>query len=297
MLIARSAPARNMRLLSFPIVIALMTIGLSGCFGSGDTPPTDPVETCDDEARMNVTNEECYEAPALPNVLPNATLTITDDAGRELNASAYVLVGSNMTFSANGSVDPDGEISLIGISVTDANGTRTAQLFDNGTFVDVKLRFDVAGPVNITMNVLDDDGEGVTRVARTAVNEMLSETFTFDANAPSGSADACQAPGASSGAPGLITDSYALKGSFSVAKGAQWISAKVTSGSGEIAICSPGDPGTALSAAGTEVNTEDDGNSTLTVNPQYYVMVLKKGAGGGTVTVETMVHFETKTAA
>lgn len=276
--------------------MSLLAISLSGCFGDDETPTPEPVETCSEEDKLNATNVACYEAPPLPNQLPNATLTMTDDTGRVLDASTFILAGSNITFSALGSSDPDGTIAAVGLSIKDGSGERTAQLFANGTFVNVTLAFDAAGPVNVTVSVLDNAGEGVIRTARTAVNEILLDTLTFEGPAPSGSADACEAPGASSGVPGLVTNNYALKSLFSVPVQSQWISAKITDGSGEIAICSPGDPGTALSEAGTDVATADEANATLEVSGQYYIMVLSKSNSGGEVAIETMVHFETKPA-
>ncbi len=285
-----------MRLSALPVIMSLLAISLSGCFGDDEAPPQEPVETCSEQDILNETNEACYEPPALPNVLPDAVLTMTDADGRALDASTFVLVGSNITFSAAGSSDPDGSIAAVGLSIADGSGERTAQLYANGTFVDVTLPFDTAGPVNVTISVLDNAGEGVIRKAMTAVNEVFSATLSFEGPAPSGSADACEAPGASSGVPGLVTNNYALKSMVSVGKGAHWISATIADGSGEIAICAPGDPGTALSDAGTDVDTADEENATLEVGAQYYIMVLSKSNSGGDVTIETMVHFETKPA-
>ncbi len=304
-----------MRAVTFLALVGLMTVSLSGCLGFGDDTKKDDQEEehgehdhCDQSDVLNYSVEECTEMPDLedgnttnepvvPNQLPVANLTLTTDDGMVLNATSYITPGMNITFSAMGSTDPDGVVSLVGLTVVDSNGTRTAQLFENGAFVNATMRFDSVGPVNITVRVLDDDGEGVIRSATAAVNDLTTDSIEFDSNAPTGSADTCQAPGASSGAPPLITNAYSAKSSFSVQKGAQWISAKVTSGSGEIAICTPGDPGTKLSDAGTDVSSEDDTNSTMPVNAQYYIMVLKKGSGPGPVGIEVMVHYEAKPAA
>ncbi len=282
-----------MRMQLVAIASTLVLVSLAGCFGSDDPPAADPDPVCDEAAKMNATNEDCYEAPPTPNVLPTAMLTVTDAAGNAMNRSTYVVVGDMLTFSAAGSSDADGNITLIGLSVADGSGVRTASLYDNGTFVDVTLQMNASGPVRALISVLDDDAGANTSAVMTAVNEVLTETLSFDGATPSGSADACEAPGASSGAPPLVTNAYALPETFAVTADAHWISAKITAGEGEIAICGPGSPGTALSDAGTDVATQDDPNSTLEPNSFYYIMVLKKSTPGD-VTMDIMVHFETK---
>lgn len=290
--------------MTFLALVALMSVSLSGCLGFGDDADEDDHgddhDHCDPSDAANYTAEECpgHQPPAdqnetpepeVPNQLPDAVLNMTGPDG-PLNGTSYVLPGANVTFSAAASSDPDGQVALVGLTVTDANGTRTAQLFQDGAFVDATFSFTSVGPVNVTVRVLDDEGEGVIRVASFAVNDLITKTESFSAAAPTGSADACEAP---SGTPPLVTNNFAARSTFSVQRGAQWIEAAVTGGSAQIAICSP--EGEAMSGAGTEVETEDDGNSTLPVNAQYYVMVLSKGATGGEVTIDVLVHYEPKT--
>lgn len=294
-----------MRAWTFLALMALMSMSLSGCLGFGDDDKSDDGDHgehdhCDPEDLVNYTAEECVDDPPVDdgngtvdpptvNQLPNATLAMTGPDGI-LNATSYVQPGANVTFSAANSTDSDGEIALAGLTVTDSNGTRTAQLFADGAFTDVTLQFNNVGPVNVTLRVLDDQGEGVIRVASFAVNEHVLKVEDYDGPAPTGSADACEAPGASSNVPPLVTNSYSSRSSFGVQTGAQWIEATVVSGSAEIAICAP--DGTALSEAGTAVQTMDDTNSTLPVNAQYYIMVLAGSAGS--VTIDILVHYEPK---
>lgn len=298
----------RMRTVTLLAMMALMTVSLSGCLGFGDDDPKDEDEHgddhdhCDGSDALNHSAEECpdddqdgddgneTEEPPAPNELPTAVLTMTGPDG-VLNATSHVLPGANVTFSAAGSSDPDGEVALAGLTVTDSNGTRTAQLFQDGAFANATFQFGSVGPVNVTIRVLDDDGEGVIRVGSFAVNDLVQKTEEFTTPAPTGSADDCEPP-ASGTVPPLATNNFAAKSTFSVQRGAQWIEATVTSGDASIAICSP--DGEALSGAGSDsVATEDDTNSTLAVNAQYYVMVLA-GGSGGEVGIDILVHYEPK---
>ncbi len=291
------------------ITALLAAVALAGCFGGNDDTTEEhdhkDHDHCDPLDVANYTAEECEEtpvdpgmggndtpAPPVPNVLPNATLTMTGPKG-VIGAHDWIKPGDWMVFSAVGSTDADGEVALIGLTVTDGNGTRTAQLMEGGMFVDANFTFSHVGPVNVTIRVLDDDGEGVIRVASTAVNDVKVHNLEFTAAAPTGSADDCARPGESDdgGVPDVITNNVAKKSSISVQKGAMWISAVITSGEGSIAICDPDD--NAISPAGTDVSTNDDAD--LSRAGQYNLMVY--AGAGGDITIESVVHYEPKAAA
>lgn len=111
--------------------------------------------------------------PSAPNVLPTVSLKVMDDGGNE---TLVTLVDGNLTFDASNSTDSDGNITGVAVSVTDANQTRTASLFDpvSKTFKTATFKFDRPGVVNVTLAVVDDRAGFVTNVSNVYVNEMVN---------------------------------------------------------------------------------------------------------------------------
>lgn len=303
-----------MRANHFLMLLAVSLTGLSGCLGFGDDDgPADEQCPADDHHDGNATADHTHDCPGedtedalgnqtdgnvtdVPNELPVANLTMTSGDGAMVNNTTFVFVGSNITFSAEGSADPDGGIDLIGLTVRDRNSTRTAQLYQDGAFVDATFTFEHEGAVNVTLRVLDDHGEATVLETATFVNRVQATSVDISggggASAPGADADDCESPTSAPGgtAPGDITGKPA---GFQVAAGAQWIEATLTGGSGEIAICSP--EGTALSGSDSSYVVTDEGVE-LPPSISYYVMVLSGSMPDQTYTLDIVVHHEPRPA-
>lgn len=239
-----------------------------------------------EEVLQTTSADACPEDVAdVSTVPPVADLVMTADDGTVQNGTTFILTDQNVTFSAAGSSD-DGTIQLAALTVTDSNSTRTVQLYDGG-FQDVTLPFAHEGPVNVTLRVLDDAGEVDLVESMLYVNRLHSLTIAVDAALPAGhSADACDFPDDTAS---VVWQPFMDRTKFIVNSGAMWISAEMTSGSGEYALCDPGHA-PLTEASSSAVETARDG-SPLTPSPQYAVFGVSTG-GVDDLTFDVMVHYE-----
>lgn len=248
-------------------------------------------ETLDDGAGTDVSAttealDPCAEeTPSLPNTPPTANLVMTADDGAVQDGTTYIMAGQNVTFSAAGSMDDDGSIQLAALTVRDSNSTRTMQLFADG-FQDLPVSFPHEGPVNVTLRVLDDDGDVDVLEAMLYVNRIQSLVVPIDIPLPAGhGAGGCDYPTE----PPLLWQRSMNFARFVVNSGAQWISAEMTGGSGEFALCDPANA--PISEASTEAAQTARDGTDMASSPQYGVFGVAKG-GVDDLTFEVMVHYE-----
>ncbi|MGB1585814.1 MAG: hypothetical protein ACPHID_02055 [Thermoplasmatota archaeon] len=299
-----------MRLNNFLLLLTLLLVPLSGCLGFGDEGEDDHSDDCDH--LEGDAHDACHEAEGghggegnethggngghegneteVPNELPNATLIMTADSdGRVLTGTDFILPGENVTFSAVGSSDSDGEIDLIGLTVKDSNETRTVQLLDDaGNFVNVSLQFNYVGAVEVTLRVLDNRGEGIQLASNVFVNERETHTTAAD-NLYAPNQSGCTPAGYNEQAI-LIAQQFYTNEPFIVNAGAKWFSVSAT-GTDHVAICGPdGELATGGSAAETE-----EGN--WTPSPRDYYVAIYPDGPATSVDFEIIVHYESKPAA
>ena len=178
----------------------------------------------------------------------------------------------------------------IGLTVVDLNETRTVQLIENGEFVDVTMQFDYDGPVNVTMRVLDNRGEGIQLETTVAVNSMESTTTAGD-NLYAPGQSGCQHDTHVDGFP-LIAQQFYTTENFNVNKGAKWVSVTAT-GTDHVAICAAADD-SSLGGGASSAETEE--MDWLTGPTNYYIAAFPSGAQQ-VVTFDVVVHYENKPAA
>ena len=172
----------------------------------------------------------------------------------------------------------------------DLNETRTVQLIENGEFVDVTMQFDYDGPVNVTMRVLDNRGEGIQLETTVAVNSMESTTTAGD-NLYAPGQSGCQHDTHVDGFP-LIAQQFYTTENFNVNKGAKWVSVTAT-GTDHVAICAAADD-SSLGGGASSAETEE--MDWLTGPTNYYIAAFPSGAQQ-VVTFDVVVHYENKPAA
>ncbi len=232
---------------------------------------------------------EHEEEPAEPNLPPVAGLSMVADDGTVQDGTNYVLVGQSVTFSAAGSTDDDA-IQLAALTVTDANGTRTVQLYDAETeaFVDTLLAFEHAGPANVTLRVLDDEGAVDLLETMLYVNRLHQLTISVDVPVPAAvhSTEECTYP---TEGTNLVWQRSMNQAKFVVDAGAQWIEATLTGGTGEFTLCGP--DGSPLTDASTDTASTERGAGGLAANPQYGVFGMLTD-GTDALTFDVMVHYE-----
>ncbi len=306
------------------LMLTLALVPMSGCLGFGDneTAETETPQDCPDRAEdhgeesmeaegqedpaLNVTlsgltvaetspeppagqngtqTDGCpHVAPPTPNSLPTAVLTMTDAEGNPVNGTA-IQMGETITFSAAGTEDTDGSIDLIGLTVSDANGTRNAALYEDGAFVDVTLLFEHAGTVNVTLRVLDDDGEGTIVEATTFVNAV--ETGSRDMTLFDPDAKGCN-PHLHHDQAGLVGNYFRVKDTVNVQAGVQWISVEAT-GVRHVVICNAS--AETLASGDSGASTADDPASSMEPSPEYFI-ALYPSAPDTTVAWTTVLHYE-----
>lgn len=301
-----------MRLNNFLLLLTLLLVPLSGCLGFGDEGEDGHSDECDHHEGAD--HDACHEGDHShgnegngnethggnggnegnvseePNLLPNATLTMTNAAGEVLDNTKFILKGETITFSAVGSEDPDGIIDLIGLTVVDLNETRTVQLLQDGEFVDITMKFDHVGPVNVTLRVLDNRGEGIQLETSAAVNEK--KTFTSSGeNLYLPNQSGCQPPTSAGNTP-LIDNRFFTAENFNVNKGAKWFSVTSTD-TDNVAICVAADD-SALSQGATSAETDE--GEWLTGPNNYYIAAFPSGPATA-LSFEVIVHYESKPAA
>lgn len=239
-----------------------------------------------------------------PNQLPMLKMNVTDFGG---NATMVTLLDGNLTFSAEGSADPDGTISAIAISVTDSNTTRTKSLYNpvTKTFTPAMFSFDRAGPVNVSVQMVDDRAGFNGSQFQVFVNQEFTISGSgknpLPATAGGQVADPCD--GAKSGPLGdsgpVVDNAYFTTGTFAVVAQAGFIEAIPTTGT-EVTICNPAyepisDP--VRSANPVTTNNAEPLPAPTSGTENYNVGMYRTGTPNGAVSTKVIVHYEPRPAA
>jgi len=302
-----------MRANTLLLMLILAIVPLSGCLGFGGDDDKEDTHADDCDGLTGAEHDACHDEAGnmtatstgtgsqsntttseTPNVRPTAVLTLTDDAGNVLGNTSYILPGQNITFSAEGSEDPDGTIDLIGLTVKDNNGTRNAQLLVDGAFVPAKFQFNHVGTIQVSISVLDNRGER-TELATTAYVDSQA-TGSGSAVLFDPLSSGCSA-GPDSGTP-LIDEMFFAKETFQVSAGATWISV-VSTGTSSVAICAP--DGTELASGDASAETDQQAGGFAS-GVDYFLALHPSAPGSGApegtpMTYEVIVHYEEKPAA
>ncbi len=304
---------------SVPVAILVSSAFLlAGCSGGGEGDelhyvcPGGVEVHQDDHPSANTTTDLAKFCPktstsgsrsnstsAAPNVLPTLVLTITDDSGV---ATPVTFVDGNLTFDAAGSTDADGSVAGIAVTVTDSNTTRTATLYDAGKklFKTATFTFDRAGPVNVTVAMVDDRAGFTVNQTHVYVNEEQlvgggTITFPMGHQLPEG-ADACE------GGEDIADAQYFKPHSLTVLAGATRIDATAVSTSAILTICAPSGethvPVSPVKVQGT-VSTTPGVELPTPVGIAHYVVGVFNG--GSTPNMDdhvlVTVHYEPQPAA
>jgi hypothetical protein len=227
--------------------------------------------------------------PELPNELPVGVLRMFRADGAQLTSFEGIKVGETIRFSANGTADPDGSIDLIGLTIVDGNGSRTVQLLQDGAFVDATLSFSKVGPINATMRVLDNRGEGIVLYAASAVNEVKAGSEKTTAYAPTTVlGDDCR-PAVDREEAIIVGNSFVAIPTFTVGAGAKYIT--VTASNTEaVTICTPGND--SLDSGESSAETSDE----LELGIGYKAVLYPDGADV-TMAYTITVHYHDKAPA
>jgi hypothetical protein len=239
-----------------------------------------------------------------PNKLPVLMMNVTDFGG---NATMVTLLNGNLTFSAAGSSDPDGMITAIAISVTDSNTTRTKSLYNAATksFTPANFKFDRAGRVNVSVQMVDDRAGFNGSVFQVYVNQQQTLGNSQLSGPPGGPADSevtdpCRgAQGGDLGASGAIIDgAYFKLATINTAQAPSFIEA-VPGEDTLVTICDP--DGNAISSPTKSSDPVITNNEEPLPMPasgiKNYGVGLYAGSAQVTVTVLVTVHYEPKPAA
>jgi hypothetical protein len=246
---------------------------------------TDPAMLPSTDAMDDCPTDE----PLTPNLPPVAVLTATLEDGTPVGPSTYILKGQTFTFSARNSTDADGFVVLAGLTVQDTNGTRSVNLVQDDSLVDVVLKFDHDGPATVTLNVIDDGGEGNWTSMQVYVADQDSGAEDVTGTHPS--ATGCAPPVPAEQVPPLIQGAVYWKKTFVVDANARWISVD-TGNTRHVSICAP--DGTSLGGGSNAVSTEEQ---PLSQSPEYYLTMYRSAGASLEVTYTVTVHFEPKPAA
>lgn len=270
----------------------LLFVAAAGCFGDdGSTDEDDDHDHSDHDhgdgdGDGNMTDGNETEEPNEP---PVVTLTMTDADGAETDT---VLEGENLTFSAEGSSDPDGELESIAILVVDKNGTHPpAVLYQDGAFVPAEFSLRDAGLVSVSVTALDDDGAFAHLTAKAYVNDLQpGQPFNFNLVATTtDDADSCADPVPETGSSGAINNQMAAQQKVDVGGNATQIVATVAAGDLSIAICDP--DGSPISDAGTDEVASDPGTE-FTESREYYVMIYSNVPNNEGSQVDVLVRYD-----
>lgn len=252
-----------------------------------ETLPTENNETYNPEIAESGATDCPGDVPVGPNELPIPVLALSSN-GVVLDDFTAIYPGDSILFSAVGTSDPDGEVDLIGLTVKDANSTRNVNLMEDGAFVDATLVFDHVGPINLTMRVLDDRGEGVVLHRTAAVNLVVEDTAETVVAVPADDVADCE-PAESGTSQTLTNSEHWYAKTFSVTADTRWISV-TTSGDQSVGICSP--DGTSLATGTGSAMTADQ---TWPAGIDYRVVATPAGANES-FTVRIEVHYEAQPA-
>jgi len=226
-----------------------------------------------------------------PNVPPVIKVKVTD--GNQTTNVTYT--DGTLYFDASESTDPDGDgLSAIAIGIRQGNETFDAQLlYSAGAFRIANFTFSKAGPVNVTVSGIDVRGDVTTIVTNVYVDSKttVGETFQFTGAIPAAAASAktCKGPAGQAAADNLV---WTANG-FDLQNGTTYVTAKVVSGTGEIALCAP--DGTAISDEGTEVTSGPGTIFAPAAGVSGYYVSVYSGVPNQKVPVEVIVHYEPQT--
>lgn len=224
-----------------------------------------------------------------PNIPPVLVVKTFDSMGNETKVT---LLGGNLTFSAEGSTDPDGQISGIAVTVTDSNTTRTASLYDavSGQFKSATFMFDRPGVVNVTVAMVDDRAGFTINQTNVYVNHM--QTLGPDQYILAGGNNIPTNSACNGGDP-LVNAQYYKSKDFTVHAGVTYIEA--TASGGRITICDPAD--TPVSNSGTSVVTNEGEELPAPQGIESYSVSVFSTAPYSTISIEVLVHYEPREAA
>ncbi|MEK6976180.1 MAG: hypothetical protein AABY18_07545 [Candidatus Thermoplasmatota archaeon] len=234
-----------------------------------------------------------------PNKLPVLKIKVTDFAG---NATNVTMLDGNLTFDATGSSDPDGAISAIAISVQDSNTTRTLPLYNSAkkTFTKAVFSFDRAGPVNVSVAMVDDRAGFNGSVFKVYVNhaQALGGGTLRGPVADTDLTDPCQGASGVLGAQGpLVHQQYFMAASIVVVPGATFIEA-IPGTDTLVTICSP--EHVAISDEKSKVAITSDNTEPLPMPDSgiknYHLGFYSNGANVDTK-AQVIVHYEPRVAA
>lgn len=235
-----------------------------------------------------------------PNKLPVLVLNITDDAG---NVTNVTMLDGNLTFSAKGSHDPDGQVSAIAISVTDSNTTRTKALYDGAkkVFTDATFKFDRPGVVNVTIAMVDDRAGFNNSAFPVFVNHLQllpGGTIAVPAHqAPSQAADPCKGASGTLGNSGPLVDAqYFGTDSFQVHWGATFVEATPDPNT-RITICDPAGNAISPTKQTTRIETNPDVVLTVPAATQSYQIGYYANTANTNSGATVIVHYEPRPAA
>jgi hypothetical protein len=297
---------------SVPVAILLLaSFVLAGCAGGGDDdhihyqcPGGGPEIHGEDHPSANTTADLAKFCPSTgtggsatstttqaPNIPPVLVVKTFDSMGNETKVT---LLRGNLTFSAEGSSDPDGEISGIAVTVTDSNQTRTASLYDavSRQFKTATFTFDRPGVVNVTVAMVDDRAGFTVNQSHVYVNH-LQTLGPQSILLPGGIGGNCDEAD-------LTNAQYYKPMDFTVAANASFIEATITSGSGTLTICSPPPEPRAISNTGSSVVTNEGEALPAAVGTQSYFVGVKRSPSASTssdITISVLVHYEPREAA
>lgn len=288
----------NMRVQSL-VALLMISLAFAGCFGGGDEPEE---HSCDDghmdeDCPGNTTTTappgtNTTTTPPAPNMPPVAALDIFDAGG---NATQVTLLGGSLTFDGSASEDPDGEVTEMAVILTDSNGTRSAQLIQNGQFTQATFTFDRPGVVSVIANVLDDRGDRASLTTEVYVNHPQSlGSFKFNGANPALHATDCEGP-----AGDIIDANYIKSFTFDVKAGATFVEATVEAGgdvgAARFAICDPDQVAISEEATAPESVTTNEGTE-FTASLDYAVWVVSD-APQTDAKPTVIVHYEPVSAA
>ncbi len=285
-----------MRVNTLLAMLMLAFVALSGCTDDGDAGHDDECADAEDHDACHSGNDDGNgdgnetdlpddNETAVPNMIPKVMLTASAD-GIMLNESTYVVAGTMVTFSANGTEDVDGVIDIAALTVIDRNQSRTVELLPGES---VTMLADTAGPLLASYRVLDEDGGSNATTVLTYVNEVQVLTGSEDAGAPSGvTVTNCEGP--TSGQGTLLDDAYSTQEGIQLKNGTKWVEAWVVGGSVDIAICD-GDQNNIGTNGGAKHRWSDEFDVPNSVNHYVYV-VCKSASGCGSWEVHVINHWE-----
>jgi hypothetical protein len=306
-------------------VVLLLTLTFAGCFGGGGGGGGDDDEhedyECPDGTTINPQDfpdhdnetfdiaDHCPEdggngngtngnGNGTQNVAPELVLTIFDAPGGNVTNVTSVTdeVGSQLTFSADGSSDSDGQISGIAVTVDDGNRSQTKSLYANGQFTPATFDFDRPGIVNVTAAMVDDKAAFDIIETQVYVNHVVvKESREHNIGHPSHMATACAGPN-TGGQTGAVDNLYSDDAAgFSVQANASFIEVSRvltgTSPSSVYAICTP--EKTAISPSFNTAGPNVSNNAEpLPASANYFIFTVHRSGAQTLATYTITVHYE-----